>query len=97
MRMVVRVFGNGMQQTVETFAIPFSPDGHVHVMVMNVFGSTGKQSVSGVDKKATLMVDAMVTRLTRTGFTLLDVDVYPDPSVKGVTGAPCYKAVFKVK
>lgn len=97
MRTVVRVFGNSRQQTVETFAIPFSKDGSVHVLMMNVFGSTGKQSVSGVDEKATLMVDAMVMRLTRLGFTLLDVDVYPDPSVKGVTGAPCYKAVFKVK
>lgn len=91
------MFGESRKQTVGSFNIPFENDGLVHVMVMNVFGSSGKQAVSGVDEKATQMVGAMVYRLMSMSFTILDVDVYPDPSIKGATGAPCYKAVFKVK
>ena len=91
------MLGNSRQQTVDTFQIPFSKDGSVHVMVMNVFGSSSKQAVTGVDSKATQTVDAMIVRLCSLGFTLLDVDVYPDPSIKGLTGASCYKAIFKVK
>lgn len=91
------MFSSGRKQTVKSFSLPFDCDGNVHVLIMNIFGSSSKQSVSGVDSKATEMVDAMVERLTTIGFTLLDVDVYPDPSVKGATGAPCYKAVFKVR
>ena len=90
-------FSDSRKQMINSFNIPFENDGLVHVMVMNVFGSSGKQAVSGIDEKATHMVDAMVYRLTSKSFTILDVDVYPDPSVKGATGAPCYKAVFKVK
>lgn len=91
------IFSDSRKQTVESFSIPFGNDGQIHIMVMNVFGSSGKQAVSGIDEKATQMVDAMVNRLMTRAFTILDVDVYPDPSVKGATGAPCYKAVFKVK
>lgn len=91
------MLGNSRQQTVGSFVIPFDRDGSIHVMVMNVFGSSSKQAVSGVDSKATQMVDAMIVRLCSLGFTLLDVDVYPDPSTKGLTGASCYKAIFKVK
>ena len=78
-------FSDGRKQTVDSFDIPFERDGLVHIMVMNVFGST------------TEMVNAMVNRLMSHGFTIIDVDVYPDPSVKGATGAPCYKAIFNVK
>lgn len=91
------MLGNSRQQTVGSFVIPFDRDGGIHVMVMNAFGSSSKQAVSGVDHKATQMVDAMIVRLQQLGFTLLDVDVYPDPSTKGLTGASCYKAIFKVK
>lgn len=90
-------FSDGRKQTVNDFTIPFISKGSVHVLVMNVFGSTTKQSVSGVDEKATEMVNAMVDKLEGSAFTILDLDVYPDPSVKGATGAPCYKAIFKVK
>lgn len=91
------MFGSSRQQTVERFSIPFNPDGCVHVLVMNVYGSSGVQSVTGVDEKASQMVNAMLGKLESIGFTILDVDVYPDPSKKGVTGAPCYNAVFKVR
>ena len=91
------MFGNSRQATVERFNIPFSPDGCVHVLVMNVYGSAGVQSVTGVDEKASQMVNAMLGKLESIGFTILDVDVYPDPSKKGVVGAPCYNAVFKVR
>lgn len=90
-------FSDSRKQAVDSFDIPFEKDDLLHVMVMNVFGSTTKQSVSGIDGKATEMVNAMVNRLMSHGFTIIDVDVYPDPSVKGATGAPCYKAVFEVK
>lgn len=91
------MLGNSRKQTVGTFVIPFDRDGGIHVMVMNIFGSSSKQAVTGVDNKATQTVDAMIARLCSLGFTLLDVDVYPDPSTKGLTGASCYKAIFKVK
>lgn len=90
-------FNDSRKQTVNSFSIPFEKDDLVHVMVMNVFGSSGKQAVSGVDEKASHMVDAMAHRLMSLRFTIIDIDVYPDPSVKGATGAPCYKAIFKVK
>ena len=91
------MFSSGREQTVGSMTLPFEYDGNVHVMVMNVFGSSSKQAVTGIDEKATEIVDAMVKKLNMHGFTLLDVDVYPDPSTKGLTGASCYKAIFKVK
>lgn len=91
------MFRESRKQTVSDFTIPFMSNGSVRVLVMNVFGSTTKQSVSGIDEKASEMVNAMVDKLEGAAFTILDLDVYPDPSVKGVTGAPCYKVIFKVK
>lgn len=91
------IFSDSRKQMVDSMKLPFDNDGGVHVLVMNVYGSTGVQSTSGVDEKASHVVNAMITKLDSMWFTLLDVDVYPDPSKKGVTGAPCYNAVFKVK
>lgn len=91
------IFRDSRKQMVDSMKLPFDNDGGVHVLVMNVYGSTGVQSASGVDEKASHVVNAMITKLDSMGLTLLDVDVYPDPSKKGVTGAPCYNAVFKVK